>query len=119
MILTALDFAQLMMFMQLFPERARWASRTAVVSSYDTATVKNLVVYNSTTAPADAETPGWFGLKPSMVAVTRQDTGTLNDRIEVSISQYPLKFFTPFLAGSVSHRPFKSVTPVESMGAAD
>ena len=53
----ALDFGQLLFFHQSFRERVRAGVRYAVVHTYDPAQIRNMVVYNSTTAPP-GEPPG-------------------------------------------------------------
>ena len=111
-----LDFGQLMLFLQAFNERARAGARYAAVNSYDAATIKNIVVYNKTAAP-DGVTYGLFGLKPDHVEVNRYNSGELTDRIEIKISKFPMRFYSPFIAGSYSARPWRVVIAAEGMGA--
>jgi hypothetical protein len=113
-----LDFGQLLFFHQSFRERVRAGVRYAVVHTYDPAQIRNMVVYNSTTAPP-GEPPGLFGLTPAKVTVTRYDQGTADDRIEVCISNYPLGFLSPLLAGQTLNPVFRAVAPVEGLDATD
>jgi hypothetical protein len=118
MITAILDLGQMLMFMQAFSERARAGARWSAVHAYDQTAIKNYVLYNSATAP-EGGGPGLFGLQTSHVAVTRFDAGQPDDRIEVRIRNYPLQFYTPFIAGTYTPRPFVAVIPVESLGAAN
>lgn len=116
MITAVMDLGQILMFMQYFTERSRAGARYATVNAYNADTVKNFVVYNN---PTGGSGPGFLGLHTSNVTVNRYDQGTPADRIEVVISNFPLRFYTPFLAGVYRPRPFRSVTPVESLGVAN
>ena len=116
MITAVLDLGQLLMFLQAFSERARAGARWSAVNTYDPTAIKNYVVYNSANAPGGGG-PGLLGLTPANVTVTRFNSGTSDDRIEVRISNFPLRFFTPFIAGTFTPRPFVAVIPVEGLGA--
>jgi len=120
MITFVMDMGQILMFLQFFGERSRAAARYATVNSYDTNAIKNYIAYN-TTQPTNsqAEGAGLMGLKPSMVTVNRYDSGLASDRIEITITNYPLYFYTPLLAGAYSHKPARIVIPVESLGDTD
>jgi hypothetical protein len=111
-----LDLGQLMFFQVSLTERARAGARYAVVHSFDVTTVQNVVMFNSATATAGA-TSGLFGLTRSMITVTRYGSGTSDDRVEVRISNFPLAFVTPFLAGDFSSKTFRAIMPVQSLGA--
>ncbi len=111
------DMGQLLFYHNFLNDRVRTGARYAVVHSYDPATIKNVVVYNSATAPGGAST-GLFGLSTSMVTVNRYDTGTPDDRVEIRITGFPLRFFSPWIAGTFMPGPFRAVMPLESAGAA-
>jgi len=114
-LLGAFDVGQVLFLYATFHERARAGVRYAVVHSYDEPTIQNFVVYNSAT-PAG---PRLFGLQTTMVTVTRYDQGTENDRIEVKISDYPVRFFSPLLSRFHLQPVFRSTMLVESLGATD
>ena len=116
-IIGILDFGQLLFFHQSFTERARAGVRYAVTNTYDAQQIKNFVLYNSPTAPG-GNPPGLFGLQASEIAVTRYDAGDrVKDRIEVSIHDVPMRFYSPLIRGALQHRPFRVVRPVEALGA--
>jgi hypothetical protein len=112
-----LDMGQVLFFHNFLNDRVRTGARYAVVHAYDPAAIRNVVVYNSAVAPEGAET-GLFGLAPAMVGVARYEPGTPNDRVEVSVSTYRMRFFSPWLAGQFTTGPFRAVMPLESAGAA-
>jgi len=114
-LLGAFDVGQVLFLHATLHERARAGVRYAVVHGYDAPTVQNFVVYNSAT-PAG---PRLFGLQTSMVTVTRYDLGTGNDRIEVKISNYPMRFFSPLLSRFQLRPVFRATMLVESLGATD
>lgn len=117
LVLGTLDFGQLLLFHQSLTQRVQAGARYAVVHSYDTDLIKNIVLYNSPTAPPGASA-GLFGLTPSQVTITRYDAGDpVNDRIEVTIQDFPMAFYSPLIRGIYRHRPFRVVRPVEGLGA--
>src|SRR5437764_14186771 len=59
--------------------QARTAARYGAIHPDDTTAIRNVVLYAGTTAPGD-DAPGVFGLRPSMVAVSRQGDWTPEDR---------------------------------------
>jgi hypothetical protein len=65
------------------------------------------VLYNGPNAPA-GNPPGLFGLTAGEVMVTRYDSGDqVKDRIEVSIHDVPMRFYSPLLNKALAHRPFR------------
>lgn len=105
---------------QYYVERARAGARyaaTAGYSSSDTSPIKNYVCYGSTTAAANGRS-GLFGLKTTMVTVTRQGTaGTWNDRIEVTITGYSFASYIPWLSRTFVGRPIIATAPAQALGA--
>jgi Flp pilus assembly protein TadG len=92
-----LDFAQFLYFHQSLVERVRAAARYGAVNPTDVTGIKNMAVYNSTTAAATPMVPG---LTTSIVSVAVEDSGTPASRVTVTVSGYPLQFFSPFIAGA-------------------
>jgi len=117
LIVATVDLAQVMLFMQNFSERSREGARWATVHNYDTVKIKNYVAYGSPTAPTNPDAKGLLGLMPSHVTVNRFDANTEQDRIEVTISSFTLRMYTPLISKIYTPRPFKTVIPVESLGA--
>ena len=117
MVIAILDFGQIMFFHQVIAERATFGARWAVVNSFnplDTSNVKNAVVYN-TPAPADSDSP-LYGLQTSMVTVTPLPSAVNLNFIEVRVD-YPMRFFTPGLAGRRFTKTYRVVRSVEGLGA--
>jgi len=126
MILFILDMGRILLFDQFFGERVRVAARSAAVNTYDAAdpaadvaAIKNYLCYNSRTAPGgDTNSLGFFGLTPAMVSVQRLGTvGKWDDRIRVTIQNYPVVSVTPWFSGPLKLKPVSATIPVASLGA--
>lgn len=91
------DVAQFLFYHQSLTERVRGAARYAAVNTFDTTAVQNMVLYNQSTAPSGRNPD--FNLTSSMISVQRYDTNTPEDRVVVTVSNYPFLFITPFIAG--------------------
>ena len=92
-----MDVARLLFVQQSLTERVRAAARYGAVNPYNQTAVENMVLYNQATIP-DSGSP-LFQLSRSMVTVTRPDAGTSADRVVVTVSNFPVEFITPFVAG--------------------
>ena len=112
-----LDVGQVIFFHHVLTERVRAGARYAAVHRYDPGAIKNVVTYNSPTAPANGG-GGLFGILPSMVQVNLYDQGTTNARVEVSISAFTMHFVSPWLMRDFTPNAFSAVVPVESAGNA-
>lgn len=112
-----LDVGQVLFVHQTLVERGRNALRYGVVRPFDADAIRNLVLYNQPTAPPGGQgVPGIFGLTPAMVSVTRQQDATSSiDRVVVTISDYPFRFFTPLIAGLARGKPITVSLPYEAM----
>jgi hypothetical protein len=108
----AFDLGQILFLHQTFVERVRNAARYAVVHSYDAAAFKNMVLYRQPTVP-EGQTSGIFGLTADMVSVTRPGVGTNDERIIISITNYPYRFFSPLIAGVIVGRTITVSLPSE------
>jgi hypothetical protein len=119
MILFILDMGRILLFDQFFGERVRVAARSAAVRTYDAAAIKNYLCYNSLTAPGgDTNSPGYFGLRPALVNVQRLGTpGRWDDRIRVTIQDYPAVTVIPGFSGSFKLKPVSATIPVASLGS--
>lgn len=94
--LGTVDFTQFLYFRQSLVERVRVAARYASVHPTDPAGTKNMAVYNDAAGGTTATLPG---LTTSMVDMTLESAGTPEARVTVTITGYPLRFFSFGLAG--------------------
>lgn len=105
-----IDVGQALFLRASLTERMRGALRSGVVG-YDPVEVKNLVLYG-TRSPEVGAVPS-LRLTEAMVAVTRLDTNTPADRIRITVSNYPIIFLTPVLAGQITSAPIIVVQALE------
>jgi hypothetical protein len=119
-LLAILDFGQFLFFHQTLTERVRNAAREGALkwqTGCQTDCVKNLVVYDSTTA-GTYRSIAVPRLTTASVTVTPPDA-TLNSRLVVTVSNYNFAIFNPWLSTSGSRRirPIIASAPVESPNA--
>jgi Flp pilus assembly protein TadG len=110
------DFGLALFQYQTLVHQARVGARFGVIHPTNLTGIRNMVIYSSTSLP-DGKTagdPGVFGLTPAMVAVSRVDEGTPEDRIVISLSNYRVIFVGPYLAGSFLGKPIHASLPVEA-----
>lgn len=121
MLLFIFDMTRILLFEQYFAERVRAGARAAAVGAYDAAAIKNLVCYNSRTAPGgNTNTPGLFGLTPLYVTVQRSGTaGKWDDRIRVTIQNFPVSTAIPFFPATMKLPRVTATFPVASLGASN
>lgn len=91
------DISQLLFIQQSIAERVRVAARYGAVNAYDQTAIENMVLYSQPTVPATGSPA--FSLTRSMVTVARTDAGTPEDRINVTVLNFPVEFITPIVAG--------------------
>jgi hypothetical protein len=115
MVIAVMDFAQVLFFHHMLSERVRAGARWAVVHAYDEAKIRKLVASNDAAAPDGSA--GLFGLTPEHVAVARLGAGTADERVEVQVVGYSMRFLSPWLARAFTPGPFRAVMPLESGGA--
>ena len=117
MVLFILDMGRMLLWQQFFMERARQGARNAVVNNWDQTALRNFVCYNNTTAP-DGNPPGFLGLLPSQVTLTKlADSGVNDARYKVSIQGVTLFMWIPGIAGQYTMPPVIATMPVGSAGA--
>ena len=109
------DVGQVLVMHQGLVERVRAGARYAVVNTYNVNNIKNVVRFNSP-SPGDGAKP-LFGLQASQISVTLLNANTPEARVEVRITNYPFRFFTPLIKGVYSARPIFVSIPVEGLGA--
>jgi Flp pilus assembly protein TadG len=107
------DFSQILFVHQTFVARVRSASRYGALYPDNVDGIKNMVLYGQDTVPA-GRTSGLLGLTSSMVTVARIDTSTKDDRIVVSIVNYPYRLFSPWIGGIFTGRSIVVSIPVET-----
>jgi hypothetical protein len=106
------DVGQVLFIHQFLTERVRNAARYGAITEYDQTAIQNMVLYNSPAAPTDGSGPA-FNLTPSMITVQRLAAGTTDDRITVTVVNYPFTFVTPFIAGAMRGLPITASLPYE------
>src|SRR5207302_10763976 len=117
MILFIVDMGRILLTQQYISERAQAAVRSAVVNNWDSADVKNYVVYGSTTAP-DGGGAGLMGLTTSEVTFnTIADSGIGDGRYQVIVSGVPMFTWIPYMAGKYTAPTVTATAPVQSQGA--
>ena len=100
------DFGQFLFLHQTLVELVRGALRYGSVNQYDATAIQNMVLYGQPQQPAGASPV--FQLTPSMVTVSRQDAGTTDDRIVVTVANYSFDMLTPFIANRVQGIPISN-----------
>jgi TadE-like protein len=116
-VIAVMDVGQVLFFHCFIKDRVRNAARWAAVHGYDAQAIRNVAAYNTPTPGGDGAF--LFGLDPAMVQVNHYNPGTLDDRVEVTVSTYTMHFVSPWLARDFIPGPFRAVVPVESGGSAN
>jgi hypothetical protein len=94
-LISALDFGQLLFFHQFLVERTQAGVRWGAVHAFDQTAIKNMIRYNQQTQPDGAQP--FLGLSDSNITVTVFDSGAPTERIQVAIVDYPYHFFSPWI----------------------
>jgi Flp pilus assembly protein TadG len=110
MLIGIFDLGLVLFIHQTFATRVRSAVRYGVVNTYDETAIKNMVLYGQPTAGAS----GAFGLTAAMVSVAETGVGTNDQRIVVTISGYPYRFFSPWIGGAFNGRSIMASLPLET-----
>jgi len=117
MILFIVNMGLILLTQQFVSERAQAAVRSAVVNNWNSTSVKNYVVYGSTTAP-DGGGAGLMGLTTSEVTFNAiADSGIGDGRYQVTVSGVPLFSWIPYMAGKYTAPTVIATAPVQSQGA--
>jgi TadE-like protein len=111
MLISTFDVGQVLFLHQSITERIRAALRYGVVNKYDATAITDYILYGQPNAPASGST--FFSLTPDMVSVQRLDAGTADDRVVITVKNYPYEFLTPFLAGKQKGAPIIESLPYE------
>jgi hypothetical protein len=111
LIIGIMDLGQILFLRQSVQERVRAALRAGVIT-YDPESIKNIVLYGKADPP-DGARPS-FHLTSAMVSVTRLNANESSDRIKISVTNYPIDFYTPLMAKRVVGRPIVAVLAMEA-----
>ena len=115
MLVGTFDLAQIFFVHQSLVERTRLTSRYAASNYSDPNTATNYFLYGTPTAPQPGITVSTFlGVQPSMVSVVRHDANTNDDRMQVTVHDYPYQFVMPYLAGVYTGKPIMATAPTET-----
>ena len=107
------DIGTVLFTYQGLVQRAHAGARYAIVNTYDEEKIKNVVVYGSPNGGSSAI----LALSTEMVEVVSDDVDNQTSRVVVTIGNYPVRLFTPYVAGSFNLPPIKAVLTTESAGA--
>lgn len=110
MLIGIADLSIVLFIQSSLGERVREGLRYGVVT-YDATAIRNIVLYGTTT-PVDGATPS-FRLTSDMVQVSRLDANAAEDRVNITVSNYPVEFFTPFIAGKFTGKPIVAMQAME------
>ncbi len=95
-------------------QRVRAGARYGSAHGADQTAVRNIVLYNTPTAPGSGSP--FLGLHPEDIQVSRLDVGTATDRVSVSVSGLSLPLVSPWLRGTLDPGPIRAVAAAESLG---
>lgn len=113
MLISVLDFGQILFIHQMLVERARLAARTAAVTDCDNLCASNLVLYGQRDHPG-GEGNGIFGLTPANVFISRRDSGTTAARVVVRIANLSYNSYSPLMAGRLRNIPVTVAVSMET-----
>ena len=108
------DFATFLHLHQAITERTRNVARIAAIEDLSATKIQNLIAYGVETVPDDAKLPGYFGLKPSNIAVSVQDRGLSSQRLIVTVSGLSFPLVSPLLSGRGRNMPIRMSLPLEA-----
>lgn len=111
LIIGIMDLGQILFLRQSVQERVRAALRAGVIT-YDPEAIKNIVLYGKANPPEGAKPS--FNLTSSMVSVTRLNPNESSDRIKITVTNYPIDFYTPMVAKRIIGRPIVAVLAMEA-----
>jgi hypothetical protein len=108
------DFATFLHLHQAITERTRNVARIAAIEDLSETKIQNMIAYGVETVEEDETLPGYFGLKPSNIAVSVQDRGLSSQRIIVTVSGLSFPLVSPLLSGSGRNMPIRMSLPLEA-----
>jgi multidrug efflux pump subunit AcrA (membrane-fusion protein) len=108
-----IDVGTVLFRMQGLTERARAGARWGVVNTYNATNIRNVVVYGNPNGTGGT----LLGLADNMVTVSQVDLDDGLAQIRVRIENYPLRLYTPFIAGAWTFPRVEVSLTTESLGA--
>lgn len=108
------DFATFLHLHQAITERTRNVARIAAIEDLSVAKIQNLIAYGVETVADDSTMKGYFGLKPSNIAVSVQDRGLTSQRVIVTVSGLSFPLVSPLLSGRGRNMPIRMSFPLEA-----
>ncbi len=108
-----IDIGTVIFRLQGLVERARTGARYGVVNTFNAASISNVVVYGNSGGTGSP----LLGLLPQYVTVTNVDIGDGLAKIQVVIEGYPVRFFTPLIAGATTLPRIEVSLTTESLGS--
>jgi len=108
------DVGQMMFIHQTVVERTQEAARWGTVNPYDATKITNMVLYGSSTAgTAGSEL---FGMSSSNVAVSHIGSGTMSDRISITVSGYTYLLFSSAIVNTLTPHSSGNTPTVQHTG---
>ena len=108
------DVAQVMFIHQTVVERAREAARWGTVNPYDATKITNMVLYGTPTAgTAGTEL---FNMSSSNVAVSHVGSGSMSDRLSITVSGYTYLLFSAAIVNTLTPHSGTTVPTVQRTG---
>jgi len=108
LVFSIFDFGYVMFMHQMVTYRVAAAARYGALNPADSTGMRNFVMYNQ----ASGSGPGLFGITSSNVSATRQDSGTIEDRVVVTVTSFHYPMIWPGMRGNA--RPISVSLPVEA-----
>lgn len=112
-LMAILDFGQVLFIHQALSQQVAAASRYAAINPANETAIRNMVVYG-TPNPVEG-TPPFLGISAAQVLIARSASGTSKDRIELRLSGYNYRMFSPGLSGLYGLKPIVATAMVESV----
>jgi len=126
MFIGIVDFGQFLYFHQSLSERARAGARYAAVHGSNTTInatqIENVALYNDPAGAANGATPllpyvNTPGASPvagkATITAVLSNAQTDDARVMVTISNFPYRFFSPFMSKSTWYRTVQASIPYE------
>jgi Flp pilus assembly protein TadG len=102
------DYGFVMYMHQAVANRVSAAARYGSLNPTDTTGIQNCVLYNQSTGSG----AGIFGITSSNVTATRVGSGTIADRVVVTVTGFHYPMIAPGMSGNA--KPITVTTPVEA-----